>query len=206
MVEATRQNLVLGSLFALAFALVLAVGREGHQDGASDIAASRSVAGPLVPKVSPVNDDQSNARRAVTEPTAPVRRTTALHADQTRADALDPTQQPTAEQLDAVAQVTRELSSEETTAEEDEQRGNAIRELGKAPGPQAVQTLAYALRSDSDPRNRILAIEALRRAAAAGDDDGAIRNALRQAAASEDETVANHAREVYDGLIPQLGQ
>jgi hypothetical protein len=70
------------------------------------------------------------------------------------------------------------MPSDETTAEENEQRGDAIRRLSAAPAANAAQPLIYALRNDVDIRNRILAIDGLRRAALAGNPDRGIVDAL----------------------------
>jgi hypothetical protein len=110
--------------------------------------------------------------------------------------------EPSAEQLQAIEDLKQQVvaSTPDAPMEEREERGDAIREVSNLSGPQAVQALIAALRGDSDRRNRILAVEGLRRAAAAGDKDGAIREALREASTSSDEIIAEHAREVYSAL------
>jgi hypothetical protein len=114
--------------------------------------------------------------------------------------------EPTAEQLQTIARLSEQvMPREETTAEEAEERGNAIRQLATLPGPQAAQALVHAIRNDVDPRNRILAVEALRRAGANGDASWAIRDALREASTSSDEVVAAQARAAYDELVAKLG-
>ena len=82
---------------------------------------------------------------------------------------------------------------EESTAEENEQRGDAIRQLGSSTNPQAVPALVYALRNDVDIRNRILAIDGLRRAALAGNSDRAITDVLLEGSRSGDEVIASQA-------------
>lgn len=113
---------------------------------------------------------------------------------------------PHREQLQTIARLSEQvMPREETTAEEAEERGNAIRQLATLPGPQAAQALVHAIRNDVDPRNRILAVEALRRAGANGDTGWAIRDALREASSSSDEVVAAQARAAYDELVGKLG-
>lgn len=85
------------------------------------------------------------------------------------------------------------MPREETTAEEDEQRGDVIRRLGASADPLAVPSVIHALRNDVDIRNRILAIDGLRRAALAGNTDRAITDALADAARSADEVIASQA-------------
>jgi hypothetical protein len=82
---------------------------------------------------------------------------------------------------------------DETTAEENEQRGDAIRQLGSNPSADSTSALIYALRNDVDVRNRILAIDGLRRAALAGSTDRAIPDALVDASRSGDEVIASQA-------------
>jgi hypothetical protein len=114
--------------------------------------------------------------------------------------------EPTAEQRQTIARLSEEvMPREETTSEEAEKRGDAIRQLATLPGPQAVQALVHAIRNDVDPRNRILAVEALRKAASGGDTDWVIRDALREASTSSDEVIAAQARAAYDDLIAKLG-
>lgn len=111
--------------------------------------------------------------------------------------------EPTADQLKVIDDLKQQVAirTEEGAAmEEREARGDAIREVGKLSGPQVTEALIAALRNDSDIRNRILAVEGLRRAAAAGDEGGRIREALREASTSANEVIAGHAREAYDAL------
>jgi hypothetical protein len=89
----------------------------------------------------------------------------------------------------------RVMPVDETTAEENEQRGDAIRRLSAAPGADTAQPLIYALLNDVDIRNRILAIDGLRRAALAGNPDPRINDALVDASRSSDEVIASQARQ-----------
>jgi hypothetical protein len=94
-----------------------------------------------------------------------------------------------------VAELTRQVAPfDETTAEENEQRGDAIRRLGASDNGEAVPGLVYALRNDVDVRNRILAIDGLRRAALAGNTDSRITDALGDVARADDELLAAQAR------------
>jgi hypothetical protein len=95
-----------------------------------------------------------------------------------------------------VADLSRQVMPvDETTAEENEQRGDAIRRLSAAPAADTAQPLIYALRNDVDIRNRILAIDGLRRAALAGNSDRGIDDALVDASRSSDEVIASQARQ-----------
>jgi len=103
---------------------------------------------------------------------------------------------PPAEDLAAVAELSRQVTPlDETTAEENEQRGDAIRRLGSSQAPGNAQPLIHALRNDVDIRNRILAIDGLRRAALAGNPDRGIYDALVEASRSDDEVIASQARQ-----------
>jgi hypothetical protein len=94
----------------------------------------------------------------------------------------------------SVAELSRQaMPLDETTAEENEQRGDAIRRL--AASPVNTQPLVYALRNDADSRNRILAIDGLRRAALSGSTDRTITIALTEASSSDDEVIASQAHE-----------
>ncbi len=95
-----------------------------------------------------------------------------------------------------IADLSRQvMPMDETTAEENEQRGDAIRRLSAAPAADAAQPLIYALRNDVDIRNRILAIDGLRRAALAGNPERGINDALVDASRSSDEVIASQARQ-----------
>jgi hypothetical protein len=91
-------------------------------------------------------------------------------------------------------------NSNEAAAAEIEQRRDAIRNLATIGGPGAVAGLANALRSDDDVRNRIYAIDALRRAALAGNADRSITDVLREASTSENVVVAAHARNALEEI------
>jgi hypothetical protein len=100
-----------------------------------------------------------------------------------------------------VADLSRQvMPAEETTAEQDEQRGVAIRRLSATTAAGNVQPLIYALRNDVDVRNRILAINGLLRAALAGNPDRAIQNALIEASTSRDDVIASQARQAQAEL------
>lgn len=95
-----------------------------------------------------------------------------------------------------VVELSRQVMPlDETTAEENEQRGDVIRQLGTSTNPEAVAPLAYAMRNDSDIRNRILAINGLLRAGLAGNPDRAIVDTLAEASRSDDEVIASQARQ-----------
>jgi hypothetical protein len=96
---------------------------------------------------------------------------------------------------DLVESAQQVMPTDETTAEENEQRGDAIRRLSTAPAVDAAQPLIYALRNDVDIRNRILAIDGLRRAALAGNPDHGIADALAEASRSGDEVIASQANQ-----------
>jgi hypothetical protein len=100
-----------------------------------------------------------------------------------------------------VAELSRlVMPLDETTAEENEQRGDAIRQLGASTHPESVPALVYALRNDIDVRNRILAINALLHAGLAGNTDPAIADALAEASRSDDEVVASQAQQALTAL------
>jgi hypothetical protein len=103
-------------------------------------------------------------------------------------------------QADVAEWVRQAMPVEETTAEENESRGDAIRKLGASPSPDAISALAYALRNDADVRNRILAVNSLRRSALAGNGDSAIVSALREASNAADSTVASVARDALSEI------
>jgi hypothetical protein len=76
-----------------------------------------------------------------------------------------------------------------------------------APEPQpsqsseTLQALAITATSDGDPTTRRSAIAALTDLARSGHEVNAVRDTLRLAAADEDATVAERAKEAYDELI-----
>jgi hypothetical protein len=95
---------------------------------------------------------------------------------------------------------------ERLAAEDREERAIAVRHLASIPGKDAVQTLLRVLREDPAVRNRILAIESLRRSGEAfGDREWTIRDALRTAAEEHDEVISSTARDGYDQLMTHLG-
>lgn len=102
---------------------------------------------------------------------------------------------PPAADMAAVTDLSRQVMPvDETTAEEDEQRGDAIRRLSSYTAAGSAQPLIYALRNDTDIRNRILAINGLLRAAHAGSPDRDIDEALIEASRSGDDVIASQAR------------
>lgn len=192
---ATRPNAVLSLLAVAAFAAALALANRdrmpwaGSAMAGADSAPSTAGAG--------ANETGNTGSRASSR--ARIGAPSSQVAAAQRRD-------PTPEQLQTVARLSEEvMPREETTAEHAERRGDAIRQLGTLPGPQAAEALIHATRNDVDPRNRILAIEALRRAGAAGDANWVIRDALRDASTSSDEVIAAQARAAYDELVAKLG-
>jgi hypothetical protein len=110
------------------------------------------------------------------------------------ADDPSPPASAPVEDLPADADLSRQVMPlDETTAEQNEQRGDAIRRLGSSPTVDTAQPLIYVLRNDVDIRNRILAIDGLRRAALAGEPDRGINDALLEATRSSDEVIASQA-------------
>jgi hypothetical protein len=177
----SRQRLIPAILFAAAFAAVVAFANRGD------------------------DPEERPAERVATAPAVPAATASSPAATQVVSSEVIPAprrKEPTAEQLQAIDDLKQQVtaSTPDAPMEEREERGNAIREVSAVSGPQAIQGLIAALRVDSDRRNRILAIEGLRRAAAAGDPGGAIRDALREASTSGDEVIAEHAREAYDAI------
>jgi hypothetical protein len=219
---AMRPNAVLGVLAVAAFAVVLAVSNRERLpalssapfDGKSAVAGSSSHASgrdsaeaQLPLHAQPPDAAHGNSLPAQSQTFAAGQRPMPAPAPGAPSAAqAAPRREPTAEQLQTIARLSQQvMPREETTAEEAEERGNAIRQLAALPGPQAAQALVHAIRNDVDPRNRILAVEALRRAGANGDASWAIRDALREAASSSDEVVAAQARAAYDELVAKLG-
>ena len=107
---------------------------------------------------------------------------------------------------DLVESAQQVMPTDETTAEENEQRGDAIRRLSTAPAANAAQSLIYALRNDVDIRNRILAIDGLRRAALAGDPHRGIDDALLEASRSGDEVIASQASQALAEIESSRGR
>ncbi len=66
---------------------------------------------------------------------------------------------------------------------------------------ESIRALTYALGSDEEPANRLLAVASLNALAREGYEVGAVRDALRLAAADTDENVAGHAKDAYDELM-----
>ena len=177
-------------LFVAAFAAVIAFANRGHSADTDAESGSDDVVS--VPTVDPgVAANPSRSEKPAAEsPAAPAASVVAPRHNE-----------PSAEQLKAIADLKQQVvaSTPDDTMEEREGRGDAIRQVSNLSGPLAVEALIAALR-DPDRRNRILAVEGLRRAAAAGDKNVAIRDALGEASTSSDEIIAEHAREAYDAL------
>lgn len=173
----TPSKVGLGIAFCAVFAaVVLLAGRDSRPQPAH-----------LVP---PGGDTGSIAKSGA-QLAAPV----GLPGDRTR-DEPSPPASAAAEDPAVVADLSMQVMPvDETTAEENEQRGDAIRRLSAAPAADTAQPLIYALRNDVDIRNRILAIDGLRRAALAGNPDRAINDALVDASRSSDEVIASQARQ-----------
>jgi hypothetical protein len=149
------------------------------------------VAGRKVPAASPAQAHLPAALEASPVPAFP------QHEARPAEAALEnPAPSASAPALDdaSVAELERQaMPMEETTAEENEQRGDVLRRLRASENPAAVPALVYALRNDVDIRNRILAIDGLRRAALAENRDRAIVDALAEASRSGDEVIASQA-------------
>jgi hypothetical protein len=93
-----------------------------------------------------------------------------------------------------------EQSQRAISADEVEDRVNAIQQLSLAPTPAAMQTLARVLREAQDPRERSMAVVSLRKLAAFGDASHEIEGILRDAVSDPDQNVAAEARVSYDTL------
>jgi hypothetical protein len=131
---------------------------------------------------------------SIAKPAAQLAAPMELPGDRTHDEPSPPASAPAADL--AVADLSMQVMPvDETTAEENEQRGDVIRRLSAAPAPDTAQPLIYALRNDVDIRNRILAIDGLRRAALAGNPDRGINDALVDASRSSDEVIASQARQ-----------
>jgi len=183
--SAQRALLAVATLATFTAVLVLAE-RDGPI-GASDTTLSTAsppviaIPSPPGPETARSQEAASGARVAETEPAA--------------------LPSSTPESPAQVAELTRQaMPVDETTAEENEQRGDALRRLGQSGNADAVSGLVYALRNDVDVRNRILAVDGLRRAALAGNADRTITDALADAARSDDEVIAAQARAALDEL------
>jgi len=173
----TPSKVGLGIAFCAVFAaVVLLAGRDSQLQPAH-----------MVP---PAGDSGPFAKSGA-QLTAPV----GLPGERTRDEPSTPASAP-AEDLAVVADLSMQVMPvDETTAEENEQRGDAIRRLSAAPAADTAQPLIYALRNDVDIRNRILDIDGLRRAALAGNPDRGINDALVDASRSSDEVIASQARQ-----------
>jgi hypothetical protein len=198
----TRPNAVLAVLAAVAFATMLAVSNRDRLPSLGlAIAAESVVLFPAPAKRQTLGGAQATLAQA---PTSEQQRTAVPYPE--RARRSTPPREPSAEQLQLISQLRDQVMPQgESTAEDAEDRGNAIRQLATLPGSLAAQALIHVVRNEEDPRNRILAIEGLRRAGAAGDADGMIRDALSEASSSSDEVIAAQARAVYDELVAELG-
>src|SRR5882672_8147178 len=99
------------------------------------------------------------------------------------------------------AQVPLESAPAETAgADPINERAALIRAAGEGGGPDALALLLTTLSSDASARNRLLAINSLRRLG--GDPDLAPRvlDALQAAQSDTDPNVVRHARAAYDEL------
>jgi hypothetical protein len=162
----------LAVAFCATFAVVVVLA--GRDSRAQSAQSSRPMASPEQPPAAPVHIPLAMPGREEAGATEP-----APMADMDAA---------------SVAELSRQaMPLDETTAEENEQRGDAIRRL--AASPVNTQPLVYALRNDADIRNRILAIDGLRRAALSGSTDRTITIALTEASSSDDEVIASQAHE-----------
>lgn len=92
------------------------------------------------------------------------------------------------------------LSNQVVSAHVPEAREKAIRELASVKNQESIRALAYALSSDEEATNRIAAVSSLNSLALQGYEIGAIRDALRLAAADQNQDVAERAKDAYDDL------
>jgi hypothetical protein len=190
-----RNAVVAATLFGAAFTAVLlyanAVGTSAQAPGSVE---ASSVEASSVEDVVPAAD----SRRAESIPPA----RTDLPRSESPAAATARARSPTAEEVEAAARFREQIA----TSEEGEERGDAIRRLARIPDPQAVLALTQALRTDTDVRNRLLAVESLRRSAEEfADPQWVIRDALRSAADDPDEIISTQARSSYDEILKRLG-
>lgn len=174
----TQQRIWLALGFGAVFvAVVLLAGRESRADSETSAGETRA-AGPQ--DSTPVMP-------------APVSQPVSKPEDEAKPKSASGLPPPDAVEI---ADLSRQVMPlDETTAEENEQRGDAIRRLASSPAADTTQPLVYALRNDVDVRNRILAIDGLRRAALAGNPDRSIGDALVEASRSSDEVIASQARQ-----------
>lgn len=92
------------------------------------------------------------------------------------------------------------LSEQAVSAEESEDRLNAMQNLSVLPEGLAVPTLQQVLRQSSDKRERLRAVAILQQLGAQGDPDSQIESILRDAASDADEHVAAIARDAWEHL------
>ncbi len=115
--------------------------------------------------------------------------------------ALAETGGPSQEAREQVNAVTAKVSNASSPAE----RAKAIvklRNLTKT--AESVQVLADVLHSDTNTRNRLFAVTALRSLATQGDEDGTVRAALRQAMSDGDPKVASQAQRAYTDIAAKI--
>jgi hypothetical protein len=186
----SRNSLILILLFALAFGGVLFyVNASSHAQDPGPYAGQHGGAQPaaLAQDIEPPHG--GSPATGPTEPEPPA------SADSQAEPA------PAPPLTDKQAQDLQRWSNEAVSAHVPEARGNAIRELAAMKTRESIQALAYALSSDEEAENRLLAVASLNALARDGYEVGPIRDTLRLAAADADENVADHAKEAYDELM-----
>ena len=132
----TRPNALLGMLALAAFAIALAFTNRDRLPSAEIVIAGDGDA--------PAAASAQRAFPKHDQPPPPP-----ANAPPAEQPAL--AREPTAEQLQTIARLSEQVMPPgETTSEDAEKRGDAIRQLATLPGPQAAQALVHAVRNDVD--------------------------------------------------------
>jgi hypothetical protein len=106
---------------------------------------------------------------------------------------------PLVEQVPPTAAEAHERGAEMIGADEADMRAAAIRNLDSI-APQALDALEQTLRYDAIARNRLLAVNGLRRMALGGANRERVASVLQVAMADSDANVATSARDAYQEI------
>lgn len=130
-------------------------------------------------------------------------RSTAIGTTEPAREQIDPVTplEPTNSLSEETRQEVNTLSTQATSASEPGERAKAIVKLRNAARTEeSVQALVSVLGGDQSGQNRMFAVTSLLNMARRGDEDGAIKAALRRATSDEDVRVAARARQALDAL------
>ena len=185
----SRRNFVLLMLVCLAtfFGVIFAVKGDAPVASVDEPAISAPI-------------ELASAQRPMAPGTAPLPASSVSSSLRPLVAAPAPVQDsPSAEQVSPAAAFVQEHSAEMAGADEANVRAAAIRDLDPK-APDTFIALEQTIRYDAIARNRMLAVNGLRRMALGGANRERVASVLRVAMSDSDRNVATNARDVYQEI------